>query len=225
MASYHRVLRVFQRSIQDKSLECDYNIHPWEVLINGERWGGKIRLIGFVDVFFLISYSAESRFEKGIVIYKDEEAIRDILRDAKVKPSDINLDVVNTKEREKDLKLPEKYFSFKSDPIDYTIKSLGHEIGLKTEYPKTSLMKYEIKMLKSRNKVMKKHIRRGVTQHSLTDLMHDAFRLGIITHAEMTAQIMGTFFVGNTTDDVMRKYMDALGAASGPDGGALSNEV
>ena len=55
--------------------------------------------------------------------------------------------------------------------------------------------------------------------------MHDAFRLGIITHAEMTAQIMGTFFVGNTTDDVMRKYMDALGAASRPDGGALSNEV
>ena len=52
-------------------------------------------------------------------------------------------------------KVPEKYFSFKSDPIDYTIKSLGHEIGLKTEYPKTSLMKYEIKMLKSRNKVMK----------------------------------------------------------------------
>ena len=35
---------------------------------------------------------------------EDEEAIRDILRDAKVKPSDINLDVVNTKEREKDPK-------------------------------------------------------------------------------------------------------------------------
>ena len=45
------------------------DIHPWDVLINGTRWDGKIRLVGFVDVFFLLCYSGQSRFEKGIIIY------------------------------------------------------------------------------------------------------------------------------------------------------------
>ena len=51
--------------------------------------------------------------------------------------------------------VPPKYFSFNSQPLDYIITSLGHEVGLKTEYPSSSLIKYEIKILKSRNKVMK----------------------------------------------------------------------
>jgi hypothetical protein len=45
------------------------DIHPWNILINGERWTGKIRLVGFIDVFFLIAYTNNSRFEKGIIIY------------------------------------------------------------------------------------------------------------------------------------------------------------
>lgn len=49
----------------------DSDIHPWDVLIDGSRWNGKIRLIGYVDVFFLICYSGESRFEKGIIIYSE----------------------------------------------------------------------------------------------------------------------------------------------------------
>ncbi len=52
------------------------DIHPWEILINGERWPGKVRLVGFVDVFFLISYSSESRFEKGLVIYSKTPAVQ-----------------------------------------------------------------------------------------------------------------------------------------------------
>ncbi|KAI1136766.1 hypothetical protein F5Y05DRAFT_415017 [Hypoxylon sp. FL0543] len=225
MASYHRVLKVFDRSIQDKSLECDYDIHPWEILINGERWAGKVRLIGFVDVFFLMCYSAEARFEKGIIIYKDDEVIQDTLERAKVDASKIKLDVVNSKEMKGDDKLPPKYFSFTSEPLDYIITSLGHEVGLKTEYPSSSLIKYEIKILKSRNKVMKKRIRRAVTQHSLMDLMHDAIRLGVITHAEMTAQLLGNFYVGSATDDAISKYLETLGSASQANSIALSNEL
>ena len=48
-----------------------------------------------------------------------------------------------------------KYFTFDSQPLDYIITSLGHEVGLKTEYQKSALIKYEIKILKSRNKVVK----------------------------------------------------------------------
>ncbi|KAI0098326.1 hypothetical protein F4776DRAFT_658438 [Hypoxylon sp. NC0597] len=233
MASYHRVLKVFDRSIQDKSLECDCDIHPWEILINGERWAGKVRLIGFVDVFFLMCYWADARFEKGIIIYKDDEVIRDTLERANVDPSSIKLDVVNSKEMKSDertpqtltaSKVPPKYFNFNSEPLDYIITSLGHEVGLKTEYPSSSLIKYEIKILKSGNKVMKKRIRRAVTQHSLMDLMHDAIRLGVITHAELTAQLLREFYIGSASDDAMRKYLDTIGSVNQPNI-ALSNDI
>jgi hypothetical protein len=78
MASYHRVLETFGRSIHDSTLECDCDIHPWEISINGEQWAGKIRLIGFVDVFFLISYSANARFEHGIIVYKDKLVLEEL---------------------------------------------------------------------------------------------------------------------------------------------------
>ncbi|KAI6092917.1 hypothetical protein F4821DRAFT_223542 [Hypoxylon rubiginosum] len=170
-------------------------------------------------------YSADARFEKGIIIYKDDEVIRDTLKEANVKASDINLDIVNLKEIDNDANAPPKYFSFDSQPLDYLITSLGHEVGLKTEYPNSSLIKYQIKILKSRNKVVKKRVRRAVDQHSLLDLLHDAIRLGVISHAEMTAQLLGNFYIGTATDDAMRKYLDTLGSASRPDDIALSNEA
>ncbi|RAQ50426.1 hypothetical protein AFGD_003092 [Aspergillus flavus] len=79
MFSYHRVLVVFGRSVWDKSLVCDCDIHPWDIDINKEQWPGKIRLIAFFDVFFLISYSANASFEKGIIIYKDHHDIDTLL--------------------------------------------------------------------------------------------------------------------------------------------------
>jgi hypothetical protein len=45
------------------------DIHPWDILINGQRWAGKVRLVGFVDSFYLICYSGQARFEHGIVVY------------------------------------------------------------------------------------------------------------------------------------------------------------
>ncbi|KUJ18504.1 uncharacterized protein LY89DRAFT_732063 [Mollisia scopiformis] len=224
MSSYHRILAVFDRSVQAKSLECDYDIHPWEILINEERWPGKIRLVGFVDVFFLICYSSDARFEQGIIIYKDDEAIRSTLHNAGVDSKDINLDIVNKVERQKDNKILERYFEFKSGTIDYTITSLGHDIGLKAEYPKSSLKKYVIKLRKSSNTMMKKRIRRGVNQHSLLDLMQDSIRLGVVTHAEMTAKLMSEFFVGTATDDAMKKYLETFASMNRPDTVALSND-
>ncbi|KAI1180281.1 hypothetical protein F4777DRAFT_574041 [Nemania sp. FL0916] len=223
MASYHRILKVFDRSIHDKSLECDYDIHPWEILINGERWEGKVRLIGFVDVFFLMCYSADARFERGIIVYKNDDAIQDTLTRAKVDPQKIGLKLVNEKERESNQTLPKRYFQFSSDTINYTIESLGHKIGLGSKYPRSSLIPYKISIFKSRNPVMKKRIRRGITQHSLSDLMYDAIRLGIVSHAEMVAQVIGTVYTGNTMDDAISKYVEVLGTSK-QGGVALSNE-
>ncbi|KAH8652829.1 hypothetical protein BGZ61DRAFT_374696, partial [Ilyonectria robusta] len=52
---------------------------------------------------------------------------------------------------------PPRYFSFESgkDGLDYTITSLGHPIGLKTEYPASSLKVYKIKLRKGRDPAMK----------------------------------------------------------------------
>lgn len=52
-----------------KGLTRPSGIDPWEILIDGDRWDGKIRLVGFVDAFYLICYAGESRFEHGIVVY------------------------------------------------------------------------------------------------------------------------------------------------------------
>jgi hypothetical protein len=227
MASYHRVLGVHGRSIKQKSIECDYDIHPWDILINGERWAGKVRLIGFVDSFFLICYSGQSRFEHGIVVYKDDEAIRSTLHKAGVDAADIGLTVVNKGKVEMEGSTePPKYFHFESQKggLDYQITSLGHSISLKTEYPKSALMKYEIKLRKGRDPVMKKRIKRGVSQHDLFDMMHDTVRLGIITHAELIGVIIGKIYGGTALDDVTSKYLDGLSGGMGTNSLSLSGE-
>ncbi|KAF4451691.1 hypothetical protein F53441_5370 [Fusarium austroafricanum] len=231
MASYHRVLETFDRSVNLKSVECDYDIHPWDILVDGARWDGKIRLVGFVDVFFLICYSGESRFEKGIIIYKDDNIIRNTLQEANVEAADLGLEVLNeteiqtAKDKGKEPVL-ERYFKFQSirGGLDYTITSLGHEIGVKTRYDKTDLKKYEIKIRKGRDFAMKKRIRRGVSQHDLFDLMHDAIRLGIITHAELIGHIVGKTIGGTTMEDMGSKYFEALTGAKGSKNVALTGD-
>ncbi|CAP73433.1 uncharacterized protein PODANS_2_8070 [Podospora anserina S mat+] len=180
MASYHRVLEVFGRSIDQKSLECDY-----------ERWSGKVRLIGFVDSFFLICYSGVSRFEHGLLIYKEPT-----------------------------------YFKFVSEKggLDYNITTLGHPVGLTTQYPASSLKKYDIKLRKGRDIVMRKRIRRGVTQHNFFGLLHDSVRLGVVTQAELIGTIIGKTIGGSTFEDVAGKYLDALSGAKGSRNLALSGE-
>ncbi|CEI70890.1 hypothetical protein FVEN_g9730 [Fusarium venenatum] len=231
MASYHRVLDTFDRSVKLKTLECDYDIHPWDILVDGSRWDGKIRLIGFIDVFFLICYSGDSRFEKGIIIYKDDVFIREILQQADVTAAALGLEVVNKDEiiaaREKDREpILERYFNFQSikGGLDYTITSLGHQIGVKTRYNKTELKKYVIKIRKGRDFAMKKRILRGVSQHDLFDLMHDAIRLGIVTHAELVGHIVGKAIGGTTVEDMGSKYFEAITGARSSQNVALAGD-
>lgn len=224
MASYHRILQVFDRSVEGKNVECNCDIHPWEILINEERWSGKIRLIGFVDVFFLISYATNDRFEHGIIIYKDDDAIRSTLKDAGVAANDISLNLVN-KEIVKNKKAPEKYFSLIGNDkgsLDYTIVSLGHPVSLSTEYPRSALQKFEIKLRKNKDPSMAGPILRGINQHTIPELMHDVVRLGIVSNAEMTAHLVNQLMSGTHTEDTMRKWMAALGGPSRVGHGAIS---
>jgi len=225
MASYHRVLGIFDRSIDLKSLECDYDIHPWDIFIDGERWSGKVRLIGFVDVFFLICYSGDSRFEHGVIIYKDDEIIRELLQKAHKDSKELNLQVVNQQEVDKKNEQP-KYFNFHSEKGGnyYTVTSVGHIIDLKTRYSEDCVKKYEIKIRKGRDHDMKKRVRRGINQHGMFDLMHDLVRLGVITHAELVGAIVGRVVGGSTMEDAAGKYFNALTGSKGSKNIALSSD-
>ncbi len=88
--------------------------------MDGKRWTGKIRLLGFVDVFFLICYTGTARFEQGIIIHsksrvslcagetkanagtEDDEAILGILTRAGFKDEKLDPYILNKKTQEKD---------------------------------------------------------------------------------------------------------------------------
>ncbi|RYP00696.1 hypothetical protein DL764_006434 [Monosporascus ibericus] len=208
MASYHRVLEVFDRSVRAKSLECDYDIDPWDILIDEERWTGKIRLVGFVDVFFLICYSGKERFEKGLIIYKDNDSVRSTLERAELGTTEY---VVN-KEALKDESIQKSYFSFEDDKggLNYQIIGLGHPVGLNTNYDPRSLKQYKIKIRRSSDLVSRKKIQRGLKQHTLGDLLVDVVRLGFITQAELISKVVTMAVAGTATDDLARKYLQVL---------------
>jgi len=229
MASYHRILRVFGRSIDHNSLQCDCDIHPWEILINGRRWPGKIRLIGFIDVFFIISYSSNSRFENGIVIYKDEESIRRILEAAGKVPSDIGLEPAFKNKRDQesdddsvtasvdsvgkprdDKKKTPKYYRFEREPMDYIITGVGHDIGLQMKYPEESLIKYKIKIRKHHDPILKKDVKRAIKQHDNLDLMSDFLNLGIIAPAELIGHSVGLVILGSVAEKATKKFYKSM---------------
>ncbi|KAJ5738790.1 hypothetical protein N7493_001945 [Penicillium malachiteum] len=161
MASYHRVLETFGRSVNDITLECDCDIHPWELAINDEQWAGKIRLIGFVDVFFLISYSANARFEHGIIVYsqlsrgdvdltdldnaEDPNAPKKSEENAKTKPADAPAESNKGVGDQKDEEITSPEFKKTST---LSIKSLGHPIGLRASYPKSWIRPYKVEITK-----------------------------------------------------------------------------
>ena len=106
---------------------------------------------------------------------EDDDIIRTTLQNAGVKPEALGLKVVNQKRvDDKNGRLtyllpygptdylltltePPAYFDFSSEKggLDYNIVTLGHPIGLTTEYPVSSLGKYHIKVRKGRDSVMK----------------------------------------------------------------------
>jgi hypothetical protein len=70
----------------------------------------------------------------------------------------------------------------------------------------------------------KERIKRGVSQHDLFDLMHDAVRLSIITHAELIGLIIGKTYGGTALEDVTAKYFDGLAGGKGSKNLLLSGE-
>ncbi|OGE52570.1 hypothetical protein PENARI_c010G09204 [Penicillium arizonense] len=262
MASYHRVLETFGRSVHDNTLECDTDIHPWEISIDGEQWAGKIRLIGFVDVFFLFSYSANARFEHGIIVYKDKLDIEELekhmpkktgrpehrsnppqasgkqgdtepsLDDMDHDPDQPNAEANTTNGQGSQPEEPTKDTGKTDDPAVaefrktsvFSTRSLGHPVGLRVSYPKSSIRFYKVEITKPCSWAQSKRIMRGLKPHSIYDLMSDVIRCGIITQGQLVGHVLGVLLAGTRLDDMTKKYVDGL--TSGNDAGrqALSNE-
>ena len=53
-------------------------------------------------------------------------------------------------------------------------------------------------------------------------MMHDAIRLGVITHAELIGTVLGRTVGGSMLEDMTGKYLDALGGGKGSKNQALS---
>jgi hypothetical protein len=54
--------------------------------------------------------------------------------------------------------------------------------------------------------------------------MHDAVRLGIITHAELLGVIIGKTYGGSALEDVTAKYFDGIAGSGGSKNLSLSGE-
>ncbi|PMD31912.1 hypothetical protein L207DRAFT_187798 [Hyaloscypha variabilis F] len=216
MASYHRVLKVFGRSIEDKTLQCDCDLHPWEVKVNGKRLTGRLRLIGFVDLFFLISYSGNSRFHDGYVIYKDDDHIETILSLPGVNFESIHLplkasDATSTTGSTKEQKV--KYHTFTRDTVDYVVNSIGHRIGLQTQYDASSLKQYTIKLRKPQDALLKRKYKNAIKQHDTLDMLQDAVKLGLVSYAEILGHGLSHIYRGGSTLDVGKGFVGGLGAS------------
>jgi len=67
-------------------------------------------------------------------------------------------------------------------------------------------------------------IKRGITQHSATQLMTDATRAGFVWHGQLTGELIGRFLVGGVVEDTMGKYMENLAAGNKQGNVSLANE-
>ncbi|GKZ17699.1 hypothetical protein AbraIFM66951_009625 [Aspergillus brasiliensis] len=262
MASYHRVLAVFGKSVKDKTLECDCDIHPWEIKINGEQWPGKIRLIGFVDVFFLFSYSANARFEKGIIVYKErydleklihqsdearagagEKTLREILENTSAGTINIPATPTNPMSeipcyggKEGIIQVAEPatdQLTEDGEPLgrlvfenttSYKVCSLGHEVGLKAQYPVSSIQTWRIEINKPYHRGLRRRMKRAIKEHTTTELLEDVVRCGFISHGQMAGHVLSKYLVGGVLDDTLTKYIEGLAAGNGPGRVPLANE-
>lgn len=69
-------------------------------------------------------------------------------------------------------------------------------------------------------------IKRGITRHSVPELMQDAVHCGFITHGQLMGNFLGQFLGGGVLDDTRRKYMEGLiGGSQAGNNVGLSNDA
>jgi len=183
-----------------------------------------------VDVFFLISYSENSRFHSGIVIYKDDQHIGKILALARKDFDGITSlpksaePTPTTSPAATPLEKKMKYITFSRDTVDYSVTSIGHPIGLRTKYNASSLVKYTIQLRKPQDPVLKQQYKRALKQHDTLDMIQDALKLGLVSYAEVLGHVMGHIYRGSSTLDIGKGFVGGLGSSQQQSWSGLSGE-
>lgn len=219
MTSYKRILKAFGRTTSDADCLCNVQIHPWDIKLQkqktGEKpqtvmWEGNIQLIGYIDAIFLICYQGTARFQRGIVLYKDEQDPHLMIKDQTIKAPD---DVPNslqeaadraatkhstfqrTRSEEKMAKQKEKVKVEIDNPFDvdslyFIVNAWGHEIGPGTVFPYARKYTLYVRQVTASASVQK-----ALRKHSAIDLLVDTAQIGIVAAAEVAGHLVGK---GNT---------------------------
>jgi hypothetical protein len=144
---------------------------------------------------------------------ENDDIIEKLLKSAGKEPQDFNLisrrsDPTNPASPSADQKV--KYIKFSRDTADYTVKSIGHPIGLRTKYDKSELMKYEIHLRKPQDTVLKAKYKRALKQHDTLDMVQDAMELGLISYAEVLGKGIGHIYKGSATLAMGKAYIGGM---------------
>jgi len=106
-----------------------------------------------------------------------------------------------------------KYHTFTRDTVDYVVNSIGHSIGLQTQYDSSSLKSYTIKLRKPQDALLKRKYKNAVKQHDTLDMIQDAVKLGLVSYAEILGHGLSHIYRGGTTLDVGKGFTGGLGAS------------
>lgn len=104
-----------------------------------------------------------------------------------------------------------KYITFSRDTVDYSVTSIGHPIGLRTKYDKSSLEKYTIHLRKPQDPLLKTKYKKALKQHDTLDMIQDAMKLGLVSYAEILGHGMGHIYRSSSTRDIGKGFVGGLG--------------
>jgi hypothetical protein len=106
-----------------------------------------------------------------------------------------------------------KYHTFTRDTVDYVVNSIGHRIGLQTQYDASSLKQYTIKLRKPQDALLKRKYKNAIKQHDTLDMLQDAVKLGLVSYAEILGHGLSHIYRGGSTLDVGKGFVGGLGAS------------
>ncbi|ODM20035.1 hypothetical protein SI65_05021 [Aspergillus cristatus] len=213
MLSYHRVLKVFGRSVNDKTWNDPTALKSLEERIQKEQ------------------NEKNERNEQQLADESTNENPTELFQAANVENTDVepdynyeyykyyhdlsdsNWDSVPLTTTEKD----EEPFKFKQRSV-YRVRSLGHEIFPKVTLPRSSIQRYTVEINRPDNWAMGRRVRRALKSHGTGRMMHDVVRCGLITQGQLVGHLTG----GRFTDTFGKAFQATPGDSSQRQ--ALSNE-
>jgi len=97
--------------------------------------------------------------------------------------------------------------------VDYVVTSVGHQIGLKTQYDSSLLKQYEIKLRKPQDAMLKRKYKNAIRHHDTLDMIQEAMKLGVVSYAEILGHGLSHIYRGSSTLDVGKGFVGGLGAS------------